>query len=88
MMWRPLSAAGPVMIETQYRTMTLLELDELPGFIANGKRVLLLGGPCGECKGSREDILDVILQQKAQLITDLVVDNRTASRLKLEAWRP
>ena len=81
MMWRPFSAAGPVTLETSIRAMTLLELTDLPQRIEQGRRVLLIAGPCMQCKGPRNDILEAILNQKQQYVTDLVADHRTASLL-------
>ena len=85
LMWRPLAPSGPVLIPSDVRAMTLLELDALPGFIAKGKRVLLVCGPCSVCRGPRADALKVVLEQRESLITDLVVDHRSAALLPLPA---
>ena len=80
-MWRPISAEGPIEIETQIRAMTLKELSELPAFIANGKKVLLMLGPCSACHKPKTDLLKVLLAMKPPLMTHLVVDSRTARPL-------
>jgi hypothetical protein len=61
------------------RAMTLMELSDLPGFISDkGKHVLLALGPCGVCKTPKGNILRAILDQDPHLISHLVVDSRTA----------
>jgi DNA-binding transcriptional regulator LsrR (DeoR family) len=77
MMWRPLSRDGPLRVETEMRTVTLMELCDLTDFIKKGNAVLLLLGPCGTCTGPKVDVLRAILG-KQRLITHLVVDSRSA----------
>lgn len=78
MLWRPLSRKGPIEIETEIRAMTLMELSELPAFIASGKRVLLALGPCVRCDTPKAEVLEAVLNTKPPLITHLVVDSRSA----------
>ncbi len=78
MMWRPLGAKGPLEINTEMRTVTLMELSALPDFISRGGSVVLLVGPCGNCGGPKEDVLSAILTYQRKLITHLVVDSRSA----------
>jgi len=80
-MWRPLAPDGPIREPTDIRAMTLMELEDLPGFIGKGKHVLLCLGPCEACGKPRPDILEVVLEQKERLITHLVVDSRSAMGL-------
>ncbi len=77
MMWRPLGRKGPLEIVTEMRTVTLVELGDLPAFTRRGRAVLLLLGPCGRCGGPKGDILAAVLA-RPNLITHLVVDSRTA----------
>ncbi len=78
MMWRPLGGKGPLEIDTEMRTVTLMELSALPDFINRGGAVLLLVGPCGNCGGPKEDVLSAVLNYRRKLITHLVVDSRSA----------
>jgi len=78
LMWRPFGK-GPIEIATKIRTMTLMDLSDLPGFITKkDKRVLLLIGPCGSCGGPKMEILKAILSYRPQLITHVIVDSRSA----------
>jgi DNA-binding transcriptional regulator LsrR (DeoR family) len=80
MLWQALGPDGPIEPDTEMRAMTLVDLKELPQLIGRGKRVLLVLAPCYYCKKPKPELLRVILSQpkERQLITDLVVDSRTA----------
>ncbi len=80
MMWRPLGKDGPLEGNTEMRTVTLMELGDLPELTRRGKSVLLLLGPCGNCGGPKGDVLGAVLA-KRNLITHLVVDSRSAREL-------
>ncbi len=80
MSWRPLGKEGPLEVKTEMRTVTLLELGDLPQFIKRGKSVLLLVGPCGDCGGPKDEVLRAIFA-KDRLISHLVVDSRSATGL-------
>ena len=79
MMWRPLGPAGPLEMRTEIRTMTLMELSQLPDFIGRGGKVLLLLGPCGAtgCGGPKADVLRAILRG-GRNVTHICVDSRSA----------
>ena len=81
MLWRPLARGGPIEIETEIRAMTLMELGDLPAFVAAGKQVLLALGPCSGCGMPKGEILDAVLGMKPPLITHLVVDSLSARRV-------
>jgi DNA-binding transcriptional regulator LsrR (DeoR family) len=78
MLWLPLGLREPISVQTAIRAMTLMELNKLPDFIAKGKSVLLVLGPCSKCNQTKAEVLKAILNQKKKLITDLVVDSRSA----------
>ena len=82
MMWRPLGPDGPLEMHTEIRTMTLMELSQLPGFIDRGGKVLLLLGPCGAtgCGGPKSDVLRAILRG-GRKVTHVCVDSRSARAL-------
>jgi DNA-binding transcriptional regulator LsrR (DeoR family) len=79
MMWRPLGPDGPLEMRTDVRTMTLMELSQLPEFIHRGGKVLLLLGPCGAsgCGGPKADVFRAILRG-GRKVTHVCVDSRTA----------
>ena len=77
MMWRPLSRKAPVEVQTEMRALTLMELSDLPDF-RRTKRVLLMLGPCAQCNRSKESVLETILAQEEHLVTNIVIDSRTA----------
>jgi len=74
----PFNQQGAIAAETRLSVMTLLELGHLPEFIAAGKKVLFLLGPCDECDKPKPAILRVLLDQPEHLFTHLVVDSRSA----------
>jgi DNA-binding transcriptional regulator LsrR (DeoR family) len=76
---QPLSMEGPLQGQTGLQAFSLLELRELPELIRRGKKVLLVLGPCAECNKPKGVLLDAVLSQKEPLITNLVVDSRTAA---------
>jgi DNA-binding transcriptional regulator LsrR (DeoR family) len=85
MLWLPLSHSGPIEQSREngyeYRPMTLIELNDLPKYIEQGTKVLLVLGPCGGCNTPKADILDAILNLKEHFITHLVVDSSTVKCL-------
>jgi DNA-binding transcriptional regulator LsrR (DeoR family) len=78
MLWLPVGSRGPLKVQTKVRSMTLIELPELPRFISRGKYVLLVLGPCAMCQRTKSRILSAILNSKQRLISHLVVDTRSA----------
>lgn len=78
MLWLPIGPRGPLEIHTRIRSMTLIELGELPDFIRKGKHVLLVLGPCAMCQSTKSQVLSAILASKQRLISHLVVDTRSA----------
>jgi DNA-binding transcriptional regulator LsrR (DeoR family) len=79
MLWRPLGERGPIETESEIRAMTLVELSDLPKFIAGGKHVLLVLGPCVVCNRPKTEMLRAVLTMPPRLITHLVVDSRSAA---------
>lgn len=88
MLWRPISRKGPIGMATDIRAMTLVELGDLPGFIARGSHVLLVLGPCGGCGQPKSELLDMVLGLDPRLITHLVVDSRAAREVLERTWTP
>ncbi len=81
--FRPYGPKGPLIEECPVRAVTLFELPELVEMArAPGKYVVLLGGPCGECGGSKVDALGPLLaEENLRLWTHLVTDVQTAHDL-------
>jgi DNA-binding transcriptional regulator LsrR (DeoR family) len=79
MLWQPLNASGVMDTSAHpFRSLTLIELAEIPNLIANGTRVLLTLGPCAgapDCDRLRTRILYTILRHR--LVTDVVLDRKT-----------
>jgi len=89
-LWLPITVRGPIVMSKErgyhLRPVTLLELDDLPGRIGSGTRVLLVLGPCADSAHSvcpsKAAVLDPILHLKGgPYITDLVIDKATAAKL-------
>ncbi len=77
--WRPYSAEGPILVNTGIRAVTLFELDELKDFVAGGKHVVLLAGPCNECGESKAAALSPLLEKESlRVFNHLVMDISTA----------
>ena len=81
MLWLPVGPRGPLEIQTEVRSMTLIELHELSRFIRRGKYVLLVLGPCAMCQRTKSRILSGILNSKPRLISHVVVDTRSAKEV-------
>jgi DNA-binding transcriptional regulator LsrR (DeoR family) len=67
------------------RAVTLFELDELVAIAkdrSNGKYVVLVAGPCGECGATKKNALRPLLaNERLRLWTHLIVDAKTAKEL-------
>lgn len=83
--FQPYSVDGPLPDVCPVRAVTLFELDELVELARdpdNGKYVVLVAGPCGECGASKKRALRPLLaNDKLRLWTHLVTDARTAKEL-------
>jgi hypothetical protein len=83
--FRPYSAQGPLQDVCPVRAVTLFELDELVDLakdVKNGRYVVLVAGPCGECGESKKLALRPLLDNpKLRLWTHLVTDALTAKEL-------
>lgn len=78
LMWQPITVDGPFSMQSngfEYCPNALVDLDELPGFIDRGVRVLLVLGACGACGQPKGALLDAILGSPVPLVTDLVSDS-------------
>jgi hypothetical protein len=81
MLWRPLGETAPVLTATEIRALTLVELSDLPDFIARGKHVLLMLGPCAKCQRHKGAIMKTILCQEQHIVTHAVADSRTGGHV-------
>ena len=84
--FRPYSVHGPLSEEVcPVRAVTLFELDELVKIAknrTNGKYVVLVAGPCGECGATKKNALRPLLANETlRLWTHLIVDAKTAKEL-------
>jgi len=79
----PYSNHGPLDDICPVRAVTLFELDELVQFAKkDGKYVVLVAGPCGECGASKKDaLIPLLANEKLGLWTHLVTDARTAKEI-------
>ena len=81
MCWRPLRDDRPSETKTKHRALTLYDLSDFAKLIKkDGKRVLLVLGPCVRdgCGKPKGDVLKTIMSIQPPLISHLVVDTRTA----------
>jgi len=81
--FRPYSATGPILEECPVRAVTLFELSDLARIAhTEGKHVVLLARPCGECGTLKTEALRPLLTEPSlRLWTHLVVDVDTAGAL-------
>jgi hypothetical protein len=84
--FRPYSSEGPLPENVcPVRAVTLFELDELVKIAkdrTNGKYVVLVAGPCGECGETKKDALRPLLaNDNLRLWTHLILDTKTAKEL-------
>lgn len=82
--FRPYSKEGPLKEVCPVRAVTLFELEDLVQLAKNdnGKYVVLVAGPCGECGATKRQALRPLLaNDKLRLWTHLVTDARTAREL-------
>lgn len=81
--FRPYTDSGPLIDECPVRAVTLFELDEMVDMArTDGKYVVLVAGPCGECGEPKVDALRPLLANPdLRLWTHLVTDAQTAQEL-------
>jgi len=84
--FRPYSVEGPLPEDVcPVRAVTLFELDELVQIAkdrTNGKHVVLVAGPCGECGATKRNaLIPLLANDKLRLWTHLIVDAKTAKEL-------
>lgn len=81
--FRPYTESGALIDECPVRAVTLFELDELVELArTDGKYVVLLAGPCGECGEPKVDALrPLVANPSLRLWTHLVTDVQTAQAL-------
>ncbi|MGL4595402.1 MAG: hypothetical protein ACRCUY_11810 [Thermoguttaceae bacterium] len=82
--FQPYSAIGPIPEVCPVRAVTLFELDEMVKMARepNGKYIVLVAGPCGECGATKKHALKPLLSnENLRLWTHLVTDARTAREM-------
>lgn len=81
--FRPYSVDGPLKDECPVRAVTLFELDEMVELTKQeGKHIVLVAGPCGECGHSKKKaLLPLLANEKLRLWNHLVIDAKTAREL-------
>ena len=84
--FRPYSVDGPLPEDVcPVRAVTLFELDELVDIAKdrkNGRYVVLVAGPCGECGATKKNaLLPLLANEKLRLWTHLIVDAKTTKEL-------
>lgn len=81
--FRPYTKSGPLIEGCPVRAVTLFELDELVKLArTDGKYVVLLAGPCGECGAPKVKALrPLVANPDLRLWTHLVTDTKTAQAL-------
>lgn len=81
--FRPYSGTGPILEECPVRAVTLFELSDLVRIAhTEGKHVVLLARPCGECGALKTEALKPLLTEPSlRLWTHLVLDVDTAGAL-------
>lgn len=82
-LYLPYSPTGPITIDTDIRATTVFEFEDL-GRLAHTQdgHVVLLAGPCGECKKPRTRALKPLLEEPSlEVWSHLVMDVTTANEL-------
>jgi len=84
--FRPYSVEGPLPEDVcPVRAVTLFELNELVNLAkdrSNGRYVVLVAGPCGECGATKKNALRPLLANgNLRLWTHLIVDAKTTKEL-------
>ena len=74
----PIGKSGPIDTPTELQFWTLMELAQLPGFIAGGGKVVLLMAPCSHCLKPNLDVMRALFGHAERLFTPLIVDSYTA----------
>ena len=79
LLWQPINEQGPVNIGAEYKVVTLMGLDELPGFIDQGGSVLLVMGCSGVSGMPKSELLETILDLHSthRWVTHVVSDTPT-----------
>src|SRR5262245_60322485 len=81
--YRPYSAKGPLLLDTQVRAVTLFEIADLVELAARpDKHVVLVAGPCSVCRQPRADaVWPLIAEPSLRVWSTVVTDVETARAL-------
>lgn len=97
MLWLPICEDGPLRFDRLtdkerehlgFRTMSLIELYDLPQMIQDGTDVVLAVGPCLHCRKDKGDIVRVILAQRLPLVTHVAGDVQTIRYVVMPPEKP
>jgi len=80
-LWQPLGAHGPLRPHTGIRAVTLVDLEDMPRLVEQGKQVVLVLAPCGSCRQPKTEVLRAVVNCRPPMITHLVADSRTVRGL-------
>ena len=82
----PVSANGPVPLGLfAHRPCTLVGIDELQAMVSEGKRVILIAAPCGDCQTHKGNIIEILLNLRDKgyiLFSDLICDSLSARNMR------
>jgi len=78
LLYLPLAASGPIPLSRQrYLMPTAMDLTDLQALVKANKRVMVVSGPQFKTLAPKRVVATILGQEKA-LVTDLIVDARTA----------
>ncbi len=81
-LWQPISSTGIIDIQTlPVHGLSLISLQEIPGLIKNGTKVMVIAAPCAKCHKIKTNVVKALLTMDEQLLTHLIIDRITAGKI-------